>query len=85
MIPQLSVSYTDLLHHPHFLLEQAPDLAVVSERLVRLDGLVVVAKFDHDVTFRFKQAVEDKLVFEQRILVMCMLTHKDFKHLLDGV
>ena len=85
MIPQLSVSYTDLLHHPHFLLKQAPDLAVVSKCLVRLDGLVVVAKFDHDVTLRFKQAVEDKLVLEQGVLVMRMLTHEDFKHLLDGV
>ena len=51
VVPDRPISHANLLRHPHLLLEEPPRPAIVPQRLVRLNGLIEVAKLDHDVTF----------------------------------
>lgn len=83
MVAQVSIRHPDLLSHPHLLFDHFPDPTVVAKSLVRLDSLVVVAKFDHDVSLCLEQAVKDQFVVEEGVPVVSELSHEVLEHFLD--
>ena len=79
MVAHLTVNHSDLLDHPHFLLEHMPLFAVVSERFVCFDRLIVVFELYHDVPLCLEQAVEQQFVFKEWITTGDIFFDETFK------